>query len=439
MTTPTLLPYQEVGVRWLLDNPRCGLFDDQGLGKTVQIAAALAQLRPRRALVVCPTSVTWNWARELGAWAPELNVQVISKGSDDVNAYTHVVVMSHGMLLNSGLVTRVVKEWARDQLDVAVLDESQHFVHPTAARSDVFFLGRSAICRRSRRTWLSTGTPMANDPTELWVMLAGLAPERLRHEGKLLTSTEWRDRFCITAPKRFGTGLKVVGVRPENLLELMARLRGFALRRRKDEVLDLPQLRYDELCLTLPEAKRAALAKSAAEAEQIADEPTEVDVATWRRKVAEAKAPVLADLLCDELEGNHNKLVVAGLHLDALEVVANRLYDAGVRSDCLTGSVSARDRQQLVETFQQDDDELRVLCVQIRAGGTGVTLTAADQMVFLEQDWSPGANAQMRDRIYRIGQKRPVLIRYATAANTGDDIVERVLARKTAMIDALGY
>lgn len=432
-----LLPYQRTGVEWLRKHARTGLYDDQGLGKTVQAAAAIEQLGLGRVLVVAPTSVLYNWQRELATWAG-LDSVVLRERTDRPPAGGGVIV-SHGMLVDEDFTAAL-----RDaRFDLLVVDEAHAFVHPQAKRAAAMFLGRDALCRSTPRTWLLTGTPMPNDATELWLPLAGIAPERLRHNGKLLTFDQWRDRFCVTRRARAGRTMRtvVVGLRTENAAELRKRVAGFALRRLKKDVLNLPPLRTGYITVTLeepgllqgpPGLDEFAAAFDGAPVDEVV--PVPKSIMEWRRKVATAKAWPLAELLSDELDADPRaKVVVAAEHLDAIAQLARVFTARGMRPVSITGATSASERAAVVDQFQTDN-HCRVFLGQITAAGVGITLTAADSLVFLEQSFSPGKNAQMRDRIYRIGQSRPVLIRYAVAPGSSDELVSRVLARKSDMV-----
>lgn len=430
-----LYPHQEIGVQWLLSNPRGGLFDEQGLGKTAQALAAADYLGVQRLLVVAPTSVTHNWKRESRQWSARRSVQIIETGRDRIDRNAGAVIVPHGLVFRPGIATQL------DGFDLSVLDEAHMFRSPGAKRTRAFFLGRAAICRRSPRCWLLTGTPIPNDPSEWWAMLAGLAPQRLRKskiDPALFTYGEFRRRFCVLRPSQYGRGDKVIGA--QNVEELRARLAGFYLRRLKSQELQLPPIRFGTVTLTAepatwPEKLRGmdAALRGRSPEEMLDDAKRSEQYSTWRRLCGVAKAPVAAAMLDEELSNSDGKMVVFCAHTEVVDVLHGALAGHGVLR--LTGATPAEERQRLVERFQTDPS-VRVFVAQIVAGGVGITLTAASDVVFVEQSFVPGDNAQAADRCHRIGQKQSVLVRFLSLAGSVDEHVTEALARKTEMIHA---
>lgn len=427
-----LYPHQEAGIEWLMQRPRAGLFDDQGLGKTAQAIVAAARLGLQRVLVIAPTVVTHNWQREIQAWSPTSRVQVIRTGRAMVERGPGWVVMPHALVLKDALRAQLA------DFDLVVLDEAQFFRKPSAQRTRLFFLGADAICRRAPRCWILTGTPMPNNPTELWPMLAGLAPDRLRVEQgsqRLLNYSAFRDRFCVTEPAFRGRGVRVVAAK--NVPELRSRLLGFSLRRMKEQVLDLPPIRFGTVALT-EEGPRSQALREADERlrgldgeEMLQAMRDDVEFSTWRRLCAMAKVRPAAALLDAELRSHSRKVVIFCHHRDAVVELRSALHEFGTVA--ITGGDSPEARFATVNAFQTDA-RVRVCVAQIVAGGTGVTLTAASDVVFLEQSFVPGENLQAADRCHRIGQSKPVLVRFLSLAGSVDEVVVEVLARKTQMI-----
>lgn len=430
-----LYPHQDIGVQWLLNNPRGGLFDEPGLGKTAQVIVAADYLGAKRLLVAAPSAVTHNWKREIGLWSPQRNVQILVTGRDIVDPRATAVIVPHGLVFRPG-----IKEQLRG-FDASALDESHLFRSPGAKRTQAWFLGRDAACRRSPVSWPLTGTPTPNDPSEWWAMLAGLAPHRLRRsqaDSQLLTYGEFRRRFCLLRPSGYGRGDKVIGA--QNVAELRDRLAGFYLRRLEREVLSLPPMRFGTVTLTAsPETWPAELRGLDAEMqgrspeELLDDAKRSKEYSTWRRLCGVAKAPTAAMMLDEELNATDGKLVVFCAHTEVVDIMYGSLLGHGALR--LTGSTPASERQALVDRFQTDPS-VRVFVAQIVAGGVGVTLTAANRVVFVEQSFVPGDNAQAAKRCHRIGQKQSVLVRFFSLAGSVDEHTTEALARKTEMIHA---
>lgn len=427
-----LMPHQEAAVTWLSRHPRSGLFDDPGLGKTASVIMAHENLRLHRMLVVCPSVVVENWKREVEQWTGR-SVQILRAGKDRPRIDAETVIMSHALLLNPGLCRELVG------FDSVVLDEAHLLRNPNAKRTAAFYLGAGAVCRRPAYCWLLTGTPMANNPVDVWTALAGVAPGRLRTDaGKLLTYGQFRDRFCITRPTGFGSKVQVIGV--QNVDELRKRLAGFYLRRGKD-TLDLPPVRHTTVVVSLDEVPAEFRALAAME-DRFAgiDDPDDLlaalqadsaSFAEWRRLCGLAKIGPAADLIDGDLQGGVSKVVVAAHHLDVIEGLRARLSDYNPRT--ITGALSAVERQEAVDAFQ-NDPTVRVIVLQLQAGGVGITLHAASHVVMVESSFVPGDNQQVADRVHRIGQRSSVLVRHVALAGSVDTVVADVLARKSAMI-----
>ncbi len=426
----SLYPFQVDGIDWLAKHLRAGLFDEQGLGKTIQALRAAAN--SKRALFVVPTVVAHNWARELERWvgAEASAIQVLATGRDRIRAECRWIVVPHSLLLVPAIVAQL------HGFNTTVLDEAHFFRNPTAKRTRAFFLGADAIARRSHHTWLLTGTPMPNHPGELWPMLAGIAPERLRETpgGKLLGYRAFLERFCVLGHNPFGNKPKVVGV--QNAAELRDRIQGFYLRRTK-KVLTLPPVRYGHVVLTADDACSDAMRKLEAKfgglkGEELLDAMRrDADFSTWRHECGRLKATPAVDLLRSDFESGMRKVVVFAHHLDVIAALVDGLQDYGAVA--LVGSQCASERQASVDRFQ-NDPTVRVCVAQLTAGGVGVTLTAASDVVMVEQSFVPGDNLQCVDRCHRIGQGASLLVRFLSLAGSVDEIVAETLTRKTAMI-----
>ena len=339
------------------------------------------------------------------------------------------MVVTHGLLLSDALRERLLAaHW-----DAVVLDESHFFRNRLAKRSRQFF---NAVAPKIERVWLLSATPMPNDASELWTMAAGL--------GKTTRSFHsWRSHYCATAWSPYGDNVKVVGNR--NADKLGEELAPWVLRRRKTDVLrDLPPRRYETVALRcekmpheielladeLPSELVRAL-RDERTAEQAFDLLGSVrQFAAFRRLCGMAKAEAVADLLTVELDSGLRNVVVMAHHSDVVRAIAHRLDSYGVV--VVTGATPADERRAAVDKFQRGG--ARVFVGNIVAAGTGVTLTAASELVFAEMSYVPGENAQAADRIHRIGQRDSCRVRFVSLDGTLDESLVGVLSRKTQMI-----
>lgn len=435
-----LYHHQRTGAEWLAERRAAMLCDEQGLGKTITAIVAAERVKARRVLVLAPTIVLWNWRREFESWAPWRRVQLLDTSRARIDEQAEVVVTTHGLMIREAIRAQLLR-WAPD---VLVVDEAHCFRTPSAKRTRVLFgvPGRDdvpALVRVARRVWLMTGTPAPNNASELWAPLWGLWPEAVPS-----TFTAFRNRYCVTAWTPYGDGVKVVGNR--NAVELRGVLAGKMLRRTKAEYLDLPPVRHESIALRpshsdvveaidrelTPELRAVLVGTGDPTAALEALRDSEA-MSRWRRLCGLAKATAAGELLAEELRyGGLQKVVVFAHHTDVVLAVRDALTEFGAVA--VTGSTPAAVRSRHADAFQRDA-RVRVFVANIVAGGTGVTLTAAADAVFVELSWVPGENAQAADRVHRIGQTaKGVRVRFVSLAGSVDEFVVEALRNKLRMI-----
>lgn len=441
-----LLDFQIDGAKFLAGHrlQRLGLFDDMGVGKTAQAIAAADGLNAMRIIVVCPAAVRETWKGEFAKFATV--PRRILKGStlNDLNLFLRF--KADVLLLSYEMATKWAKKLDGDLYDLIVFDESQylkgHDTQRTRAMLGHRCDGMGGLARWGARVWFLSGTPAPNNPTDIWPFM--------RFTGATaMTLRPFTDRYFKSRP---GTYNVRQTPRDEMMPELRSAIRAVSLRRTKDEVgLKLPPIwlttqtvdgdthEIRELLRGHPgledEIKRAVEkgGLSFLDAQHIA---------TLRRLVGEAKAPAFVQLIAEELDNEpkdgHRKIVVFGIHKKALGLARNGLTERGYHCVCVDGSVGEGDRVKAVNAFQRDPFT-SVFIGNIRAAGTGITLTAACDVVMLEQDWSPAANAQALMRVHRIGQVNAVRARFISLSNSIDTHVAATVARKTAAIVKMGF
>jgi len=424
MTDP--FPFQNDGIDFLAGRTAAMLADDPGLGKTFQTIRAADKRVALRVLVICPASVIGTWLNEIrnhseGGWEHFVTSYERATGRD----YDHIMS----------------EFW-----DVLVVDEAHALKSVGAKRTKSIYgftaedgLKRvDAIIDRAEAVWLLTGTPMPNNPSELYPHLRALAPSRVTSErnGKIWSIYQFVASYCLT--KSNGFGLAIVGARNE--AKLHSKLHGFMLRRRKSEVLkDLPPLRFGEVhiegdldALPAEEVKivQAALAKGGFDA--LKDVAGHVGV--LRRLTGLAKLPATIAWLKDWLDSSAGgKIVVFAYHKDVIAGLRNAF---GAMAVVLDGSTPIAQRQVAVDRFQKEP-KVRVFIGQMTAAGVGITLTAASDMLVVESSWVPAEISQATQRIHRIGQTESCLVRFASIPNSIDEDIQRAVARKVTMIDAV--
>jgi len=408
-----LRDYQLEGFSWMSRLARWGagacLADDMGLGKTVQAIAVMLDLSKNGpVLVVAPTSVCHNWVAELARFAPTLRVHELREASDRKSRVEDL--RSHDVLITSyGLLAIEEELLSAPRWAMAVFDEAQAFKNAESKRA------QAARKIGAEFRLALTGTPVENDLDELWSLFNILNP-------RLLGS---RERFAsrFAGPIERSKDTRV-------LSSLRALVRPFMLRRTKTAVLsELPPRTEITLEVELPAEERAlyeALRRKALEAIgaigrdggsqriHILAEIMKLRRALCHPALVEpltllpgAKIEAFQSLV-DELLQNRHKALVFSQFTGYLERVAQALDARGISYQYLDGSTPPKERERRVEAFQSGQGDL--FLISLRAGGTGLNLTAADYVIHLDPWWNPAVEDQASDRAHRIGQQRPVTI-----------------------------
>ena len=430
-----LFPHQIEGVAFLLGRRRAILADDMGLGKTRQAIVSLQHASPGGPyLVVCPASVKRNWAREIQQATPGASIRVIEGGTAPVADAEWTIVNYDILSKHVGALGRV--PWAG-----LVFDEAHYLKNHTSARSRLARQLAEHAATKARRepaVYLLTGTPLTNRPRDLFVLL-----QLVGHSlGRSFLS--FAKRYCAAEKTDFGW--KTDGA--SNLEELTVQLHGVMLRRSKDQVLSLPPKLRAWLPVDVPPGTGAREIREvvelligrrgipAGDPDAAGDGSTRTHLLALltkaRQKLAAAKVGATTDFVAGAIEQGE-KVIVFSCFDEPLQALAKEFGDGAV---LLTGRTPANKRQALVDRFQQDET-VRVFLANIIAGGVGLNLTAASQVVFNDLDWVPANHWQAEDRAYRIGQTRTVNVTYVIGSGTVDDFVQTVLETKGALVSAV--
>jgi SWI/SNF-related matrix-associated actin-dependent regulator 1 of chromatin subfamily A len=427
-----LFPHQIEGVAFLLGRRRAILADDMGLGKTRQAIVSLRHLTPAgRRLVVCPASVKRNWAREISLVSPDAATLVI-EGTSRISTTAEWVIINYD-ILGRHIDDLLTVPWA-----ALVFDEAHYLKNHTSARSKVSrqLTAAAAAATPALAVQLLTGTPLTSRPRDLFVLLQ-LAAHPL---GRSFLS--FAKRYCAAEKGEYGW--KTGGA--SNIEELTVQLHGVMLRRTKDDVLALPPKLRAWLPVDVPSGTGARAIKKVFELLAGKDSrPVDSRDEALRRRgkllafliearqeLAIAKATATLDFVRGAIDQGE-KVIVFSCFEGPIQKLAREF---GALAVVVTGKTPAAMRQTLVDRFQNDDD-VRVFVANIIAGGTGLNLTAATQVVFNDLDWVPTNHWQAEDRAYRIGQTRTVNVSYFVAKDTIDDFVHAVLETKAALVTAI--
>jgi superfamily II DNA or RNA helicase len=434
-----LRPYQKEGFLWMArlsawTSGGC-LADDMGLGKTVQtIALLLHRASEGPALVVAPTSVCPNWIRELGRFAPSLNVVPYGGAKRTLGrpGRGDVVVTSYG------LMTRDAEALAGVRFGTLVMDEAQAIKNPSTGRA------RAARSLNADFRLALSGTPVENHLGELWSLFSVVLP------GMLGSFAAFRRRFAVPI-ERDGDA--------DRRRALGRLVRPFLLRRTKREVVrDLPPRVDLDVRVDLSSAERriyeearlAAVAKLTGLATTTTVEQRRFEVLAAitrlrllachprlhdpRSTLPSAKLDRLVEIV-DELREEGHRALVFSQFTKHLGLVREALDARGVSYLYLDGATPAEQRGALVERFQEGEGDL--FLVSLKAGGTGLNLTAADHVIHLDPWWNPALEDQATDRAHRIGQKRSVTVMRMVARGTIEEAILELHAQKRALLDAI--
>jgi SNF2 family DNA or RNA helicase len=442
----TLRPYQLDGLSWLqfLREHELGgiLADDMGLGKTVQLLAHLHVEKSRGrmdrpSLVVAPTSVVTNWRREASRFAPALRVLALRgtgrKRRLDELAEHDVVLTTYPLLHRDEAHLRA------QEFHLLVLDEAQ-LVKNAKSKS-------AGIVRelRARHRICLTGTPMENHLGELWSLFDFLMP------GLLGDAKRFRKAFRNPIEKE---GCAVSRAR------LAARVRPFLLRRTKAEVeAELPpktetvqavELQagqrdlYESLRLAMHDRVRKAierrgLARSTIvildallKLRQVCCDPRLLSLPQARRVAESAKLDALREMLAELVEDGR-RILLFSQFTSMLALIEAELARAGTPFVRLTGDT--RDRDTPVRRFQAG--EVPLFLISLKAGGTGLNLTAADTVIHYDPWWNPAVEEQATDRAHRIGQDKPVFVYKLIVSGSVEEKIVALQARKRALAQGI--
>lgn len=428
--------YQVKGVEWLSAHPKALLGDDMGLGKTLQVLLALDT--NARAIVVCPASLKYNWRAEIARWRPDFSAVVLSgRAGFRVPSPGEVVIVNYDILpawltpVTTGEKTEkgydikapaVPAEFKAALAESTVVIDEAHLVKNYKTARSQKINGLTRVCARA---WALTGTPLTNKPADLFGVLSvvGLA-------GEAFGSWERFMRMFGAFRDRWG------GIQwGEPSLEVSERLRRVMLRRVKTEVLpDLPRKRYAEVVVPhgLDAADADELAAFAAEY-FCADEarrsslPDFSEFSALRAKLATARVPAMLEIV-ETHEDAETPLLVFSAHRAPIDALADRAGWA-----VITGDTKPEDRARVVADFQAG--KLKGVGLTITAGGVGLTLTHASNVLFVDLDWTPANNLQAEDRVVRIGQEaQSVLITRMVSDHPLEQHVHRLLSRKILLV-----
>lgn len=420
-----LYPHQLTGVEFLKTKGRAILGDDMGLGKTRQAIVALREACPDGCLlVVCPASLKINWAREILAVESGASIEVLG-------AKGYGCEQPRWVIVNYDLLARNAERLHSVPWSGVILDEA-HFIKNASQRTSQCLKllgadGKGARPYSPLQVYLLTGTPLTNRPRDLFNLL------RAVDHPAATSFLSFAKRYCGAYRNDYGW----VTDGASNLDELNLLMKEVMLRRKKEDVLDLPGKIRTWVPVAIDEGPAKAHAGflewfSGSDATRPNDREFLSRLTKVRVALHKAKHKAVAERIKD-VTATGTKVIVFCCFQDGVTRHKKALGNSAVT---ITGSDNMEQRQAAVDRFQTDPTVTVILCNLI-AGGVGITLTAGSHVIFQDLDWVPANHLQAEDRAYRLGQKARVTIEYFIADRTLDGYIARLMDRKLALISAV--
>lgn len=437
-----LRPYQVAGYQWLnyLKDIKWGgiLADDMGLGKTVQALSFMEHFKNSegklKALVVCPTTLIYNWENEIKKFTPTLTYKIHHGGT---RTRLKEELTDHDVTITTyGTLRSDIKLLMSVDIDYVILDESQAIKNPASK------VTKAAGLLNAKHRLCMSGTPLQNNTFDIFAQMNFLNP------GMLGTMEFFRQEFAIPIDK-FGDR-----DRKDHLKKI---LYPFILRRTKEQVAkDLPEKQEMILFCEMEDEQRniydayrndfrnqilgtietqgiqksqLTILQGLMKLRQICDSPAILN----EQEKFENHSIKLDELSREITEniGNHKALIFSQF-LGMLALIRKKLDELGVKYEYFDGSTSAPDREKAIQSFQKDD-EVRVFLISLKAGGVGLNLTAADYVYIVDPWWNPAVEQQAIDRTHRIGQTKNIFAYRMICKDTIEDKILQLQEKKRAL------
>ena len=432
-----LYPFQKKGVEFLALHDHALLADVPGLGKTIQALLALPE--NQRVLIICPACVKYNWRDEAQMWRPDYKVSICNGRSSFVLPEPGEIILINYDILPAWLIPNkdtkkisITPEQTLALKETTLIADECHYAKNYKAIRSVKVKELSRLCHK---VWFLSGTPLMNRPTDLYGIL---------QSGSMNVLGNWNKFVSLFNGYKNPFGGYVFGMPNPEVPEKMKRV---MLRRLKEEVLpDLPaktyqSIRVNEMSLALKtQLNKMALQAATNQGVEVTKEEdidsvvADLDASSLpafsafsaiRAKLAESRIPAMLEIV-ESYEDAETPLVVFSAHRKPIDELSRREGWA-----VITGDTKAEDRRDIVHAFQSG--ALKGIGLTIQAGGVGITLTRASNVLFVDLDWTPAANIQAEDRLLRIGQESNVLVMRMSSTHPLDVHMQELIELKIAL------
>lgn len=440
----TLRPYQEIGFRWLYTNVvkgfGCCIADDMGLGKTVQVISLILKLKEEKklkkpALVVCPTTLLGNWERELENFAPTLDAFIY-------HGLNREFSIDHDVILTTYAILRIdLEEFKKYNWDILIIDEAQNIKNSTTSQTQAV----KAI--KANMKVAMTGTPVENRLSELWSIFDFI------NKGYLGTITDFSKNYSMPIEKFKET---------QRAQKLKQAISPFMLRRLKTDktiISDLPEkIVLDEYCyLTKMQAalyervltqsmaeihsagqginRRGAIFKLITNLKQVCNHPYHYLKHGDMSQGASGKTEKLMSILHNIVDNNEKALVFT--QYKEMGSILEKITKEEFEFDPLFfhGSLNVKQREEMIKEFSENDKK-KIMILSLKAGGLGLNLTSASNVIHYDLWWNPAVEDQATDRTYRIGQDKNVMVHRFITLSTFEEKIDKIIKDKRELADS---
>lgn len=440
-----LRPYQKQGFRWLKTMDNCGfggiLADDMGLGKSVQIISVLLSEKERgkrgTSLIVCPASLIYNWEAEIEKFAPELKSFIITGTSAERQEKLKKAEDYDVLITSYDLLKRDTKIYGDISFRYQIIDEAQ-YIKNHATQS-----ARAVKLIKAKTKFALTGTPIENRLSELWSIFDFLMPNFLfsyQKFRKVLESPAVKDgdETYIKRIKDLTSPFILRRLKADVLKELPEKTEMVFVSNMEEEQRKLYAANVDLLKRVLKKKVHSSLGQDTVQVlsmltrlRQLCCDPS---LCYENYSGGSAKLESCMGLIREAISGGH-KVLLFSQFTSMLEIIESRLEEEGIPFYTLTGATPKEERIRVVGSFQKD--KTPVFLISLKAGGTGLNLTAADVVIHFDPWWNIAAQNQATDRTHRIGQKNTVTVYKLIAKDTIEEKILSMQKNKKALADSI--
>ncbi len=440
-----LRDYQVTGVKWLYNIYKCELggilADEMGLGKSIQLIYLIKEIlkenKDAKILIVCPTSLVYNWQKEFEKFGQDITIKVMyglkeKRHGDFENIKENVIITSYG------LIREDEQYYSKLNFEVMAIDEAQTIKNATTG------ITKCVKKISSKVKFALTGTPVENNVAELWSIFDYIMP------GYLTNLKAFNAKYAIKDFDDEST---------KALVNLQKQITPFILRRKKTDVLtDLPPKIENNIFIDLNEKQKGVYAMEVKKTRKemddiIANEGYEkarfkiLQLLTKLRQlcidpkivyenyIGESSKIIEVTKLCKQIIENGHKILLFSSFKTAIDILNREFTNEGISTYVIDGSVNAKKRNELVDRFNNDDTNC--FLITIKSGGTGLNLTSADVVIHLDLWWNPQVENQATDRAHRIGQKNTVEVIKLVCKGTIEEKILELQNKKKLLADTL--